>query len=287
VYMDGANMNAQVGLCRPADFGADVCHLNLHKTFCIPHGGGGPGVGPIGVKAHLIPFLPNSPVINMGDEDSVGPISAAPWGSSSILPISWMYIAMMGAAGLTHATKVAILSANYVAKRLEGHYDTLYKGSQGWIAHECIVDTRPFKKSAGIEVTDIAKRLIDFGFHPPTMSWPVIGTIMVEPTESESKAELDRFCDAMIAIREEIRTIEGGDVDNQDNILKHAPHTAQYLISDGWDRPYSREQAAYPSNWTRSNKFWPAVGRIDDAFGDRNLVCACLPIDAYQIDAYQ
>ena len=282
VYMDGANMNAQVGLCRPADFGADVCHLNLHKTFCIPHGGGGPGVGPIGVKAHLIPFLPNSPVVNMGDERSVGPISAAPWGSSSILPISWMYIAMMGSEGLTHATKVAILSANYIAKRLDGHYDTLYKGSQGWIAHECIVDTRPFKKSAGIEVTDIAKRLIDFGFHPPTMSWPVIGTIMVEPTESESKAELDRFCDAMIAIREEIRAIENGDVDNQDNILKHAPHTAQCLIADSWDRPYSREQAAYPSPWTRSNKFWPAVGRIDDAFGDRNLVCACLPIDAYQ-----
>ena len=189
---------------------------------------------------------------------------------------------MMGSEGLTHATKVAILSANYIAKRLDGHYDTLYKGSQGWIAHECIVDTRPFKKSAGIEVTDIAKRMIDFGFHPPTMSWPVIGTIMVEPTESESKAELDRFCDAMIAIREEIRAIEGGDVDKQNNILKHAPHTAQCLISDSWDRPYSREQAAYPSPWTRANKFWPAVGRIDDAFGDRNLVCACLPIDAYQ-----
>lgn len=286
VYMDGANMNAQVGLCRPADFGADVCHLNLHKTFCIPHGGGGPGVGPIGVKSHLIPFLPDSTVVNMGSQQdgksSVGSVSAAPWGSSSILPISWMYIAMMGSEGLTHATKVAILSANYVAKRLEGHYNTLYKGSQGWIAHECIVDTRPFKKSAGVEVTDVAKRLIDYGFHPPTMSWPVIGTIMVEPTESESKVELDRFCDAMIAIRDEIRTIESGEADDHNNILKHAPHTAHSLITGSWDRPYSREQAAYPTHWTRENKFWPAVGRIDDAFGDRNLVCSCLPIDAYQ-----
>ena len=281
VYMDGANMNAQVGLCRPADFGADVCHLNLHKTFCIPHGGGGPGVGPIGVKSHLIPFLPGHPV-TLGSDRAIGPISAAPWGSSSILPISWMYIALMGADGLTEATKVAILSANYIAKRLEGHYNTLYKGDQGWIAHECIIDTRPFKKSAGIEVTDIAKRLIDYGFHPPTMSWPVIGTIMVEPTESESKAELDRFCDAMIAIREEIRTIESGDVDQHHNVLKHAPHTALCVTADTWDRPYSRQQAAYPTSWTRMNKFWPAVERIDDAFGDRNLVCACLPIDAYQ-----
>ncbi|NET48560.1 MAG: aminomethyl-transferring glycine dehydrogenase [Merismopedia sp. SIO2A8] len=281
VYMDGANMNAQVGLCRPADFGADVCHLNLHKTFCIPHGGGGPGVGPIGVKTHLVPFLPGHPVVRMGSDRAIGPVSAAPWGSSSILPISWMYIAMMGEAGLTQATKVAILSANYIAKRLEGHYTTLYKGSQGWIAHECIIDTRPFKKSAGIEVTDIAKRLIDYGFHPPTMSWPVIGTIMVEPTESESKAELDRFCDAMIAIRDEIRAIESGEADKDHNVLKHAPHTAQCLISDDWDRPYSRQQAAYPTAWTRASKFWPAVERIDDAFGDRNLVCACLPIDAY------
>ncbi|NEQ97163.1 MAG: aminomethyl-transferring glycine dehydrogenase [Cyanothece sp. SIO2G6] len=281
VYMDGANMNAQVGLCRPADFGADVCHLNLHKTFCIPHGGGGPGVGPIGVQAHLVPFLPGHPVIQLGDSRAIGPISAAPWGSSSILPISWMYIAMMGAKGLTDATKVAILSANYIAKRLEGHYNTLYKGSHGWIAHECIIDTRPFKKSAGIEVTDIAKRLIDYGFHPPTMSWPVINTMMVEPTESESKAELDRFCDAMIAIREEIREIEAGKADRENNLLKHAPHTAQSLLSDEWERPYSRQQAAYPTEWTRANKFWPAVERIDDAFGDRNLVCACLPIDAY------
>ncbi|MEB3230116.1 MAG: aminomethyl-transferring glycine dehydrogenase [Leptolyngbyaceae bacterium] len=281
VYMDGANMNAQVGLCRPADFGADVCHLNLHKTFCIPHGGGGPGVGPIGVQAHLVPFLPGHPVVQLGDSRAIGPISAAPWGSSSILPISWMYIAMMGPKGLTHATKVAILNANYIAKRLEGHYETLYKGSHGWIAHECIIDTRPFKKSAGIEVTDIAKRLIDYGFHPPTMSWPVIGTMMVEPTESESKAELDRFCDAMIAIRQEIRAIEIGEADPKHNLLKHAPHTAQVLLADDWDRPYSRQQAAYPTEWTRSNKFWPAVERIDDAFGDRNLVCACLPLDAY------
>ncbi|MGB3491122.1 MAG: aminomethyl-transferring glycine dehydrogenase [Elainellaceae cyanobacterium] len=281
VYMDGANMNAQVGLCRPGDFGADVCHLNLHKTFCIPHGGGGPGVGPIGVKQHLVPFLPGHPLAEVGTDDSIGPVSAAPWGSSSILPISWMYIALMGSAGLTRATEIAILNANYIAKRLEGYYTTLYKGRNGWIAHECIVDTRPFKKSAGIEVTDIAKRLIDYGFHPPTMSWPVIGTVMVEPTESESKAELDRFCDAMIAIRNEIREIEEGKVDAENNLLKHAPHTAECLISGDWNRPYSREQAAYPTDWTRDSKFWPAAGRLDDAFGDRNLVCSCLPIEDY------
>ncbi|MEL6224109.1 MAG: aminomethyl-transferring glycine dehydrogenase [Cyanobacteria bacterium J06627_8] len=281
VYMDGANMNAQVGLCRPGDFGADVCHLNLHKTFCIPHGGGGPGVGPIGVKRHLVPFLPGHPLADIGDTDSIGPVSAAPWGSSSILPISWMYIALMGSTGLTRATKVAILSANYIAKRLEGYYTTLYKGTNGWIAHECIIDTRPFRKSASVEVTDIAKRLIDYGFHPPTMSWPVIGTMMVEPTESESKAELDRFCDAMIAIREEIQAIEAGDVDTENNLLKHAPHTAEGLITGDWTRPYSREQAAYPSEWSREHKFWPAVERLDDAYGDRNLVCACLPIEDY------
>ncbi len=281
VYMDGANMNAQVGLCRPGDFGADVCHLNLHKTFCIPHGGGGPGVGPIGVKQHLTPFLPGHPLAELGTDESIGPVAAAPWGSSSILPISWMYIALMGRAGLTHATEVAILNANYIAKRLDGHYTTLYKGRNGWIAHECIIDTRPFKKSAGIEVSDIAKRLIDYGFHPPTMSWPVIGTMMVEPTESESKAELDRFCDAMIAIRNEIREIESGRVDAENNILKHAPHTAESLIAGDWERPYSRKQAAYPSEWTQGSKFWPAVGRLDDAFGDRNLVCSCLPIEDY------
>ncbi|MEB3214384.1 MAG: glycine dehydrogenase (aminomethyl-transferring), partial [Leptolyngbyaceae bacterium] len=243
--------------------------------------GGGPGVGPIGVKQHLVPFLPGHPLATIGNTDSIGPVSAAPWGSSSILSISWMYIALMGASGLTRATKVAILNANYIAKRLEGHYTTLYKGRNGWIAHECIIDTRPFRKSAGVDVTDIAKRMIDYGFHPPTMSWPVIGTMMVEPTESESKAELDRFCEAMISIREEIRAIESGDVDTENNMLKHAPHTAEGLIIGEWNRPYSREQAAYPSAWTRENKFWPAVGRLDDAYGDRNLVCACLPIEDY------
>ena len=285
VYMDGANMNAQVGLCRPADFGADVCHLNLHKTFCIPHGGGGPGMGPIGVKAHLIPFLPGHTVVNLGNSQKrIGAVSAAPWGSSSILPISWMYIALMGGAGLTRATEVAILNANYIAARLEGHYPVLYKGKNGLVAHECILDLRQFKKTVGIEVDDIAKRLIDYGFHPPTVSWPVAGTVMVEPTESESKRELDRFCDAMIAIRAEIREIEEGKADRQNNLLKNAPHTAASLIDDEWDRPYPRSRAAYPTTWTRENKFWAAVGRIDNAYGDRNLICACLPMDAYAED---
>ncbi len=282
VYMDGANMNAQVGLCRPGDFGADVCHLNLHKTFCIPHGGGGPGMGPIGVRAHLAPFLPSHSVVTVGGSAGVGAVSAAPWGSSSILPISWAYIAMMGEAGLTEATKVAILNANYIAKRLENHYPVLYKGEHGLVAHECILDLRQFKKSAEIEVDDIAKRLIDYGFHPPTVSWPVAGTIMVEPTESESLEELDRFCDAMIAIREEIREIEAGTRDRENNVLKNAPHTTFDLTSDTWDRPYSREKAVFPNAWTRENKFWPAVNRIDNAYGDRNLICACLPMDAYQ-----
>lgn len=283
VYMDGANMNAQVGLCRPADFGADVCHLNLHKTFCIPHGGGGPGMGPIGVAAHLVPFLPSHPIVPMGGSrgKSVGSVSAAPWGSSSILPISWVYIRLMGTAGLTRATQVAILSANYIAKRLEGHYSVLYKGENGLVAHECILDLRQFKKTAGVEVEDIAKRLIDYGFHPPTMSWPVAGTMMVEPTESESLAELDRFCEAMIAIREEIRAIEDGKVPQDNNLLKNAPHPASSLLSDEWNHPYSRAEAAYPTAWTRENKFWPVVGRIDNAYGDRNLVCSCLPMDAY------
>jgi glycine dehydrogenase len=280
VYLDGANMNAQVGLCRPGDFGADVCHLNLHKTFCIPHGGGGPGVGPIGVARHLVPFLPNHPVIKMGGKQGIGPIAAAPWGSASILPISWMYIAMMGGEGLTQATKVAILNANYIAKRLEGHYPILYKGKNGLVAHECIIDLRQFKKTAEIEVDDIAKRLIDYGFHPPTVSWPVAGTIMVEPTESESKQELDRFCDALIAIREEIRDVETGQADRRNNLLKNAPHTTLALTEE-WDRPYSRQQAVFPNQWTRENKFWPAVGRIDQAYGDRHLVCTCLPMDAY------
>ncbi|MEP0849195.1 aminomethyl-transferring glycine dehydrogenase [Funiculus sociatus] len=283
VYMDGANMNAQVGLCRPGDFGADVCHLNLHKTFCIPHGGGGPGMGPIGVAPHLVPFLPGHSVVKMdaNNPKSMGAVSAAPWGSASILTISWMYIAMMGGAGLTDATKVAILNANYIARRLESYYPVLYKGKAGLVAHECILDLRSLKKSAGIEVDDIAKRLMDYGFHAPTVSWPVAGTMMVEPTESESKEELDRFCDAMISIRQEIEEIESGKVDAQDNVLKNAPHTAESLITSEWNHPYSREQAAYPAPWTREHKFWPAVGRIDNAFGDRNLVCSCLPMEAY------
>ena len=283
VYMDGANMNAQVGLCRPGDIGADVCHLNLHKTFCIPHGGGGPGMGPIGVMSHLVPFLPGHSVISMGGEQGIGAVSAAPWGSSSILPISWMYIAMMGAAGLTEATKVAILNANYIARRLEPYYPVVYKGKSGLVAHECILDLRSLKKSAGIEVDDIAKRLMDYGFHAPTVSWPVGGTIMVEPTESESKEELDRFCDAMISIRKEIEEIESGKVDAENNVLKNAPHTAENLITSEWNHPYSREQAAYPAPWTREHKFWPTVGRIDNAFGDRNFVCSCLPMEAYAV----
>ncbi|MEP0811838.1 aminomethyl-transferring glycine dehydrogenase [Trichocoleus sp. ST-U2] len=281
VYMDGANMNAQVGLCRPGDFGADVCHLNLHKTFCIPHGGGGPGMGPIGVMPHLVPFLPGHSVVPTGGEQGIGAVAAAPWGSASILPISWMYIAMMGSAGLTEATKVAILNANYIARRLEAFYPVLYKGQNGLVAHECILDLRSLKKSAGIEVDDIAKRLMDYGFHAPTVSWPVAGTVMVEPTESESKEELDRFCDAMISIRQEIAEIESGKMDAQDNVLKNAPHTAEALMTSEWNHPYSREQAAYPAPWTREHKFWPTVGRIDNAFGDRNFVCACLPMEAY------
>lgn len=281
VYMDGANMNAQVGLCRPRDIGADVCHLNLHKTFCIPHGGGGPGMGPIGVASHLVPFLPGHAVVEMGGEQKMGAVCAAPWGSASILVISWMYIAMMGADGLTEATKVAILNANYIAKKLEPYYPVLYKGKNGLVAHECILDLRSLKKSANIEIDDIAKRLMDYGFHAPTVSWPVAGTIMVEPTESESKEELDRFCDAMIAIRQEIAEIESGKMDAQDNVLKNAPHTAESLIVGEWNHPYSREQAAYPAPWTREHKFWPSVGRIDAAFGDRNFVCSCLPMDAY------
>ncbi|NDJ19538.1 aminomethyl-transferring glycine dehydrogenase [Myxacorys almedinensis] len=281
VYMDGANMNAQVGLCRPGDFGADVCHLNLHKTFCIPHGGGGPGMGPIGVASHLVPFLPQHSVISVGSTRGIGAVSAAPWGSASILPISWMYIALMGSNGLTQATEVAILNANYIAKRLEGYYSVLYTGKNGLVAHECILDLREFKKSADIEVDDIAKRLIDYGFHPPTVSWPVAGTVMVEPTESESQAELDRFCDAMIAIREEIREIENGTRDRSNNPLKHAPHTVADLTSD-WQRSYTRETAIFPTAWTREHKFYPPVGRVDNAYGDRNLICSCLPMEAYE-----
>jgi glycine dehydrogenase len=282
VYMDGANMNAQVGLTRPADIGADVCHLNLHKTFCIPHGGGGPGMGPICVAEHLAPYLPNHPVVDLGaGPHSCGTVSAAPWGSPSILPISWAYIRMMGPDGLTEATKIAILNANYVAKRLAAHMPTLYAGPGGLVAHECILDTRPFKTSAGVEVTDIAKRLIDYGFHPPTVSFPVPGTLMVEPTESESKEELDRFCDALVAIRGEILEIERGEADQGNNLLGNAPHCLADLLADTWDRPYSRERAAFPSDATREHKVWPPVGRIDDAYGDRNLVCTCPPIEEY------
>ena len=281
VYMDGANMNAQVGLCRPGDIGADVCHLNLHKTFCIPHGGGGPGMGPIGVAKHLEPFLPGHPVVDLGHAHSAGTISAGPWGSPSILPISWVYIQLMGGDGLTEATKIAILAANYIAKRLAGQYDLLYSGARGLIAHECILDTRVFKTSCGIEVEDIAKRLIDFGFHPPTVSFPVPGTLMVEPTESEPKAELDRFVDALLAIREEIRQVENGSAPREGNVLKRAPHTLEQVAANVWDRPYTREQAAFPDPVLRQRKAWPTVARIDNAFGDRNLVCTCPPMEDY------
>jgi glycine dehydrogenase len=281
VYMDGANMNAQVGLCRPGDMGADVCHLNLHKTFCIPHGGGGPGVGPIGVALHLVPFLPAlSSIENRKSkiENGVGPVTAAPYGSASILTISWMYIRMMGGEGLTEATKVAILNANYIAKRLDGFFPVLFKGKRGLVAHECIVDLRQWK-SGGVEVEDVAKRLMDYGFHAPTVSFPVAGTLMIEPTESESKEELDRFCDAMISIHAEIEAVVSGKADRRNNVLKNAPHTAQQVIADKWDRPYSREQAAYPAPWTRKFKFWPAVARIDSVYGDRNLFCTCPPME--------
>ena len=281
VYMDGANMNAMVGLCRPGDIGADVCHLNLHKTFCIPHGGGGPGMGPIGVAAHLLPFLPGHAVIDQPGRDTVGAVSAAPWGSSSILPISEAYIRLMGGEGLTHATKVAILNANYIAKRLDPHFPVLYKGVHGTVAHECIVDTRVVKGGSGVEVEDIAKRLMDYGFHAPTVSFPVPGTLMIEPTESESLAELDRFCDAMISIRGEIREIEEGKTDRKDNVLKNAPHTLARVTANEWSHPYSREKAAFPAEWSRDYKFWPSVGRVESAYGDRNLVCSCPPTDAY------
>ncbi|MCF6234719.1 MAG: aminomethyl-transferring glycine dehydrogenase [Rhodobacteraceae bacterium] len=276
VYIDGANMNAMVGLSRPGDLGGDVSHLNLHKTFCIPHGGGGPGMGPIGVKAHLIPHLPGNPTGGDGE----GPVSAAPFGSPSLLPISWAYTLMMGGEGLTQATRVAILNANYIAERLEGAYHVLYRGKTGRVAHECIIDTRPFVDSAGVTVDDIAKRLVDCGFHAPTMSWPVSGTLMIEPTESETKAELDRFCDAMLAIREEIRDIEEGRIDAENNPLKNAPHTMEDLVRD-WDRPYSREQGCFPPGAFRVDKYWPPVNRVDNAWGDRHLVCSCPPMEDY------
>jgi glycine dehydrogenase len=282
VYLDGANMNAQVGLCRPGDYGADVCHLNLHKTFCIPHGGGGPGMGPIAVAKHLAPFLPGHPLLSDGGARAIGPVAAAPYGSPSILPISWVYIAMMGEAGLKKASQVAVLNANYMAVRLKEHYPVLYTGRSGLVAHEFIIDLRPFKQSAGVTVDDVAKRLMDFGIHAPTMSFPVVGTMMIEPTESESLEELERFCEAMIVIREEIRAVESGRIEVQDSPLRQAPHTAEALLDPDWERPYSRETGAYPVAWVRGRKFWPAVGRIDHVFGDRNLVCACPPTEAYE-----
>jgi glycine dehydrogenase len=280
VYMDGANMNAQVGLTSPGSIGADVCHLNLHKTFCIPHGGGGPGMGPICVAEHLVPFLPSNPLVKTGGQEAITSISSAPFGSASILTISYAYIALMGEKGLKRATKIAILNANYMKARLEQHFRILYTGSQGRAAHEMIVDCRAFK-AVGIEVEDIAKRLMDYGYHAPTVSFPVAGTLMIEPTESENMAELDRFCDALIAIREEIREIENGVSDKSDNVLKNAPHTATMVLSDSWDHAYSREKAVYPMDFVRGNKFWPAVRRVDSAYGDRNLVCSCIPLEDY------
>ncbi len=278
IYMDGANMNAQVGLCRPADMGADICHLNLHKTFCIPHGGGGPGMGPIAVAEHLIPFLPGHPVIGMGTAKSLGTVAAAPYGSALILIIPWAYISLMSGAGLIRATQLAILNANYMAARLKAHYPIRFVGSRGLCAHEFIVDASEFEASAGIKVEDIAKRLMDFGFHAPTISWPEHGTLMIEPTESESKTELDRFCDALIAIRNEIKDIEASRADRKNNVLKNAPHTARMIAAEPWPHAYSREKAAYPLDYLKSHKFWPAVGRIDNPYGDRHLVCTCPPM---------
>ncbi|KAF1987268.1 mitochondrial glycine dehydrogenase [Aulographum hederae CBS 113979] len=279
VYMDGANMNAQIGLCSPGEIGADVCHLNLHKTFCIPHGGGGPGVGPIGVKEHLAPFLPGHPLIATGGAKAIAPVSGAPWGSASILPISWAYIKMMGGVGLTHATKITLLNANYILSRLKPHYPILYTNSNGRCAHEFILDVRKFKESAGVEAIDVAKRLQDYGFHAPTMSWPVANTLMIEPTESESKEELDRFCDALISIRGEIAQVEKGEMPKTGNVLKMSPHSQKDLLVGEWDRPYTREMAAYPLPWLREKKFWPSVTRLDDAYGDTNLFCTCAPVE--------
>ena len=281
VYMDGANLNAQVGLCRPGDIGADVCHLNLHKTFCIPHGGGGPGMGPVVAARHLAPFLPGHPVARLGGQDSIGAVSAAPYGSPSIVTISWVYIALMGRDGLTKATQMAILNANYMARRLEKYYPILYTGTSGFVAHEFILDLRQFKDSAGVEAMDVAKRLMDYGFHAPTVSFPVAGTLMIEPTESESRAELDRFCQALISIHGEIQDIVEGRQPRTNNLLKNAPHTAQTVAANEWNRSYTREQAAFPAPWVRDHKFWPSVSRVDEAYGDRHLVCTCPPTDTY------
>jgi glycine dehydrogenase len=281
VYMDGANMNAQVGLTSPAMIGADVCHINLHKTFCIPHGGGGPGMGPIAVAQHLVPFLPQHPVIKLRHKKGITAVASAPWGSSSILIISYAYIKMMGSDGLEEATTAAILNANYIKARLEPHYKVLYSGKNGRVAHELIFDLRNFKSTANIDAEDVAKRLMDYGYHAPTVSFPVAGTLMVEPTESESKPELDRFCDALLSIREEIKEIEEGKADTSDNVLKNAPHTVLSVSSDEWNHPYSRQKAAFPAPWLKQNKFWPSVGRINNAYGDRNLVCSCNLITDY------
>jgi len=283
VYMDGANMNAMVGLCRPGELGVDVLHLNLHKTFTIPHGGGGPGVGPIAAVEHLRPHLPSHGLVPCND-GSAGAVASAPWGSASILPISWMYIRMMGGPGLTRATEVAILNANYLSTRLAEHYPILYTGANGRVAHEFILDLRPLKKETGVTVFDVAKRLMDYGFHAPTVSFPVAGTFMIEPTESESLAELDRFCDAMIAIRQEIRDIEEGRITHERSPLANAPHTAESLTSETWGegRDYTRQQGAFPLPWLREHKYWPPVARIDDAWGDRNLVCTCTPISEFE-----
>ncbi len=286
VYMDGANLNALLGICRPAEIGADVMHLNLHKTFSIPHGGGGPGMGPIGCKAHLAPYLSDHPVIegvnpSAGPEGTIGTVSGAPWGSSSILPISWAYIAMMGGPGLKRATEVAILNANYIARRLAPHYPVLYTGKNGMVAHECVIDLRPIKESCGVTVDDVAKRLVDYGFHAPTMSFPVPDTLMIEPTESEAKRELDRFCDALIRIRKEIAEVESGKADVNNNLLRNAPHTHRLLLAGDWTRPYSKEEAFFPLHTQREDKYWPPVGRIDNVYGDRHLVCGCPPMEAY------
>ncbi|MCW8883631.1 MAG: glycine dehydrogenase (aminomethyl-transferring), partial [Motiliproteus sp.] len=283
VYMDGANMNAQVGLSKPGEIGSDVSHLNLHKTFAIPHGGGGPGMGPIGVKSHLAPFLPNHQVSPIdGPKAEMGAVSATPFGSGSILPISWAYCALLGAEGLKKSTQVAILNANYLTEKLSEHYPILYRGRNNRVAHECIVDIRPIKDSSGITEEDIAKRLMDFGFHAPTMSFPVPGTLMIEPTESESKAELDRFIEAMVTIRKEIKEVESGAIDADNNPLKNAPHTQADIIEGDWDRPYSREQAVFPVAGLKASKFWPTVNRIDNVYGDRNFVCSCPDIDSYR-----